>query len=239
MILPAGPDLYPVVEGTWAPVRAFRVGPWMIREGGGGGQRVSAATAEPSFDPSDLAMAEKAMRDLGQKTLFMIREGDAQLDALLERQGYRIHDPVALYAIDIGELTSEKVPPVSAFSIWPPLAIQKDIWREAGIGPERCAVMDRVQGPKTSILARHNDQPAGAGFIACLKQTAMIHSVEVVPSHRRQGVGSNILRQAAHWAQDQGATVFSLAVTRSNEKANPLYTSLGMQVVGYYHYRVK
>ena len=55
---------------------------------------------------------------------------------------------------------------------------------------------------------------------------------------RRQGVGANILRKAARWAQDNGAAVLSLAVTRANTGANALYASLGMRPVDKYHYRV-
>ena len=67
----------------------------------------------------------------------------------------------------------------------------------------------------------------------------MIHAIEVAPEHRRHGVGRNMLIKAAHWAQDQGATHLSLAVTRANTGANALYSFLGMTVVGNYHYRIK
>ena len=131
------------------------------------------------------------------------------------------------------------MPPVSAFALWPPLAIQRDLWAEGGIGPARVDVMDRVKGPKTSILARHADQPAGSAFVAIHENIAMIHAIEVTPAMRRQGVGANILRCAAHWAQDQGADTLALLVTRANTPANALYASQKFEVVGHYHYRIK
>ncbi len=200
---------------------------------------MSAATAEAPVTEAELARAEAAMRDLGQTPLFCARGADDPADALLERHGYGVHDPVALYAIQTGALTDVPLPRVAAFSIWPPLAIMVDIWKGAGIGPARLAVMHRVHGPRAGILARQNDQPAGAAFVACDGPVAMIHAIEVVPAQRRQGVGVNILRKAAYWAEAQGASVLSLAVTRANSAANSLYASIGMQVVGYYHYRVK
>ena len=166
----------------------------------------------------------------------MIRDGDDALDALLDAQGYRINDPVVLYAIDIAALTALPVPPVSAFTLWPPLAIMADLWAAGGIGPARIAVMNRVNGPKTGILTRASDQPAGTAFVAIHDNFAMTHAIEVTAPLRRQGVGVNILRMAAHWAQDHEATHLTLAVTRANAAANHLYSSLGMQVVGYYHY---
>ena len=239
MTLPSGADLYPVVEATWSPMRAFRVGPWMIRDGQGGGSRVSAATAVDAVSRADLAVAEAAMADLGQQSLFMIRDGDDALDEMLDGQGYAVKDPVALYAVDVARLTGEPLPPVSAMPAWPPLAIMAEIWRSGGIGPARLAVMERVKCPKTGLLGRIQDQPAASAFVACDGKVAMIHALEVVPALRRLGVARNMMRAAAIWAQNHGATTLALAVTRSNVSANALYSSLGMTVVGYYHYRIK
>jgi len=179
------------------------------------------------------------MQALGQSPLFMIRPGDETLDAALDGRGYRVNDPVVLYHAPVSTLTDKPLELVTAFTTYPPLAITNDLWQEAGIGAGRRAVMERAKGPKTTILARNKDQPAGAAFVAIYDSIAMIHAIEVPEAHRRQGVGANILRAAAHWAQDNGATDLTLAVTRANTGANALYTSKGMTVVGNYHYRIK
>ena len=44
---------------------------------------------------------------------------------------------------------------------------------------------------------------------------------------------------AQQWAAEQGADRLALAVTQANSGAIALYTSLGMQPVGEYHYRIK
>lgn len=233
------PTLSTAMEATWPPAQTRRLGPWTIRDGQGGGKRVSAATAEAGVGRQDIDHAEAAMRILNQPRLFMICEGDEKLDAQLDARGYAIIDPVVLYSVAVSDLTTKPIPPVSAFTIWQPLAIMADIWGAGGIGAARLAVMHRAKGPKTGVLARHADQPAGAAFVAIHENTAMIHAIEVAPAHRRKGVGANILRAAAHWAQDQGAANLGLAVTRANAGANTLYASLGMTVVGHYHYRIK
>ena len=220
-------QLFDVIEATWPPATAERQGPWTVRDGAGGGQRVSATTVEAEHTAADL--------DGCASTLFMVRNGEDALDADLEARGFTIGDPTVAYAISVSELTREPVPPVSAFALWPPLAIQRDLWAEGGIGPARVDVMDRVKGPKTSILARHADQPAGSAFVAIHENIAMIHAIEVTPAMRRQGVGANILRCAAHWAQDQGADTLALLVTRANTPANALYASQKFEVVGHYH----
>ncbi|MCB2127635.1 MAG: GNAT family N-acetyltransferase [Rhodobacteraceae bacterium] len=229
-------DLFAVTEATW-PAAAFHIaGGFRVREGAGGGQRVSAATAETGWSEADIDAAEGAQRALGQSPLFMIRPADGPLDTALARRGYAIKDPVNLFDAPVGALLGD-APRLSAFAIWPPLAIMRDIWAEGGIGPERVAVMGRAKGPKTAILGRINDRASGVAFVALHGETAMLHALHVVPGQRRQGSAVNMMRMAAKWAQDHGAKRFSVLVTKANQGANALYSSLGMQVVGEYHYR--
>lgn len=230
--------LLDVVEATWPAAALHRAGPWLVREGQGGGKRVSAATAEGPVTAADIGQMEAAQAALGQTPLVMIREGEMALDALLAAQGYRIIDPVVVYVAPVAALTGD-LPALAAFTIWPPLAIQREIWAEGHIGPGRLAVMDRVAGPKTTLFARVSDKPAGAGFVAIHGDTAMVHAVEVTPALRRQGAGLYMLRAAANWAQAEGATTISLVVTEANAGARALYASLGMVVVEHYHYRMK
>jgi len=238
MSLPSAEALYQVIEETWPPAARRRLAGWMIREGRGGGQRVSATTQESDRLP-DIGVAEAAMDALGQPRLFMIRQGEAALDRALEGRGYARHDPVVLYACPTDTLTAEPVPPVSAFALWPPLQVMRDVWAEGGIGPGRLAVMERARGPKTAILSRQNDRVAGVAFVAIHQRIAMIHAVEVTPALRRKGAGINIMRAAAHWAQERGAAHVSLLVRDANLAANRLYEKLSMAVVGKYHYRLK
>lgn len=239
MTLPTAAALYAVVENTWPPAAQNAVGPWTIRDGAMGGQRVSAASAAAPVKASDVAIAEQAMSALGQPNLFMIRDSEEALDRMLADAGYRIKDPVTLYACPTATLTAQPVAPVSAFAVWPPLQIMRDIWCEAGIGPGRLAVMQRAKLPKTAILARQADRAAGTAFVAIDDEIAMIHAIEVAPTLRRKGAGINMMRAAAHWAQNHGATKFSLAVTDVNLAANALYIRLGMTTVGHYRYRIK
>ncbi|MFC7705835.1 GNAT family N-acetyltransferase [Plastorhodobacter daqingensis] len=238
MTAPGLADLCRVLEATWPPAARVQLGPWTIREGRGGGKRVSAASAEGPVTAADIRAAEAAMANLGQDRLFMIRGDQDDLDRQLAAEGYAVVDPVAVYLAPLEGLCRD-VPPVSFFSCWPPLGIQTSLWTEAGIGAERQAVMQRVQGSKAALLGRVNDRAAGTAFIACDHDVAMLHALEVVPSQRRQGVARNILRGAVGWAQDNGANWLSLVVTRANVRARKLYASFGLQLVGHYHYRMK
>ena len=231
-------ELAKVMDETWPAASVQSVGPWLIRKGLGGGQRVSAASAQGDMTGDDLALAETAMRALGQSPLFLIRETDGVLDAALAAQGYALHDPVVAYAAPCVEL-AQTPPHMATFAHWPPMAIAVDLWAMGGIDTGRLAVMHRATGPKTAILARANDRASGVAFVAMSGKTAMLHALEVAPSMRRQGSAHNMLRAAAVWALDQGAKTLSLVVMRANDPARRLYASFGMTVVGQYHYRQK
>ena len=220
-------ELFQMMEATWPPARTWTQGAVTLREGAGGGQRVSAASVRDAFTDADIMAAETAMGN----RLFLVQQGQDALDAALAGRGYRLHDPVVVYAADTGRLTGD-LPPLAAFAHWPPLQIARDIWAEGGIGPARVAVMDRVTGPKTAVLARHDDRPAGMVFVAMHKTDAMIHAVDVRPALRRRGVGTVLVRAAANWAAEQGARRMMLAVTEQNIAARALYAFLGMEAVG-------
>jgi GNAT superfamily N-acetyltransferase len=237
----SGPDpsrLFDAVEATWPAARLIRQGPILLREGKGGGKRVSAATAEGTVDDAAIATAEEAIREMGQSPLFMVRSGEDALDATLDARGYAVVDPVVLLTASIAHLTDQPVPPVTAFCIWEPLAIMREIWAKGGIGPARIEVMERA-ACKTAVLARWNQRPAGTGFVAVDGPIAMVHAVEVLPEHRRQGVAGWIMRQAAFWAREQGAQTMAVLCTRANTGALRLYSGLGFEPVTGYHYRHK
>ena len=226
--------LYEVCDQTWPAARRWTAAGWTLREGQGGGKRVSAATqADPD---ADVAVAEAEMRALGQAPLFMIRSGDAALDQLLAVRGYSVVDPVTMYHLPIERLMDVLIPPVTAFEIWEPLAIMEEIWASGGIGPGRLAVMARAE-IKTAILARWNEHPAGVAFAAVHDGVCMVHAVEVLPHQRRQGVAQWMMRRAAFWGQSHGATHLSALCTDANVAANQLYQALGFAPAGAYHYR--
>lgn len=234
------PSWYDVIDHTWPAAAFARCGAWTLRRGDGGGNRVSSTTlTDPGaiVDDNDFATAETAMRDMGQPRLFMIREGEADLDGALEQRGYVVRDPVTIYACPVGHLMDVPLPRVTVLNVWEPLAIMREIWAAGGIGPARLAVMHRACTPKTGFLGRHQDKPAGAAFAAIHQGVAMVHAVEILANKRRSGMGRWTMRGAAFWAADNGADTLSVMCTAQNVAANALYTSLGMQAVGQYHYR--
>jgi GNAT superfamily N-acetyltransferase len=230
--------IFEVLEATWPAAAQVEAGPWTLREGRGGGKRVSAATLNGVWAPADLGAAESAMRLMGQDPLFQIRPGEEALDAALAERGYELVDTTHLWVAPIGQFVDRKLPRVTAFTIWEPLEIMKEIWAEGGITEARLRVMDRCKLQKTSMFGRVSDRPGGAGFCALYDGTAMVHALEVREEHRGKGMAGWLMRAAGLWAERKGAHQMAVACTQANVAANALYASLGMELVGQYHYRI-
>ncbi|MDP5307089.1 GNAT family N-acetyltransferase [Paracoccus spongiarum] len=223
-------------EATW-PSAAYRAaGGLRVGQGLGAGARVGSARAVSDWSGADLDAAEAIHRGWQQPALFRVTDGDEALAAALEARGYGPRTPTAILEAPVARLTLLAVPSITAFAIWPPLAIQREIWATGGIGPARQQVMARVAGPRAAILGRIEDRAAGAGFAAIHGDVAMIHAIEVLPAWRRRGLAGWMMREAAFWAQAKGAARLALAVTRGNAAALALYRGLGFAEVGGYRY---
>ncbi len=231
--------LYDVIDGTWPAAATHSCGCFTLRDGQGGGKRVSAATLNGDLVLDDIAVAEAGMRALNQQPLFQIREGDTELDVALETRGYEVVDPVIMYVIPAKELATERPPRTAAIPAWEPLQIMKEIWAEGGIGPARLEVMNRAPMPKTGFVSRWQDKPAGTSFLGMHNGIGMVHALEILPFQRRQGVARFLMHRAAFWTLENGGTHLAVICTKANVGANRLYSSLGMTVVGEYHYRCK
>ena len=235
-VAPDAARLMAAMDVTWPAAEHRALGPWALRRGAGGGQRVSgASTKDEGADP---APAAEAMRGWRQTPLFRVGEEQVVLDDRLAGARYRRHDPVVLYAAPVARLADGRDETARVIRARAPLAIIDEIWLAGGIGPGRRAVMDRAPEPKLTLMARAGDRPAGVAFIGLDSEVAMIHAIEVMPPRRRLGAGETLIRGAASFAGEHGAEWLALAVTEANTPARALYAKLGMAVAGRYHYRL-
>jgi len=239
MTTPDAARLFDALDRTWQAAEFRRVGKWMLRRGAGGGKRVSATTSDSPVSDTEIADAEREMRAMNQPKLFMVRKSADPLDQQLDRRGYKIVDPVLIFVAPIGQVAKTQPPPLAAISCDQPLALMAHLWARGNIGPARLAVMERTTGPKTYLLGRHQNSSTGAAFVAIDKEVAMVHALEVSPDFRRSGVARTLMRRAAIWARDLGATSLSAVTTGENLPAQVLFTGLGLHVAAKYHYRLK
>lgn len=227
------------LSATWPAAQTASLGPFTLRRSPGGGARVIAATQDGTGppDPSTLAQAIAMMRGWGQIPLFRVLRGQSGLDAMLAARSFVRCKPTVLYSGQPDMLAAPAPPRLATFEIWPPLAIQVEIWREAEIGDDRIAVMNRAAAPRTALFGRQDRHPAAAGFLAAHDGIAMLHALEVRPTLRRRGTARRLIAHAAAWADRQGCHTLALAVTEGNAPARALYDGLGMVQTGGYHYR--
>jgi len=227
-----------VLAATWPAAETRACGPFALRRSPGGGARVSAATLEGDAPPdaAQIDAAVAAMRGWGQVPRFRVRAGQAALDRALAARGFALQDATAILCTSLDRLPPPP-PRLAAFALWPPLAIQDAIWRDAGIGTDRRAVMERVTGPRMAILGRVDDRVGGAAFVAADGGVAMLHALAVRPGARRRGLARHMVAGAAAWARGVGCSHFAVAVERANGAALALYAGLGLADCTGYHYR--
>ena len=226
-------------ETCWPPLNKKNIGPWVIREGAGGGNRVSSTTANDFFRKEDIFIAENHMQLLNQKNIFQIREKDLELDNILDRLGYSLVDKTVVYGSKIAKMSSPCVPPMTAFNIWPPLRIMKDIWEIGGTTDSRISVMERCKVRKTAILGRIENKAAGCAFISEYKGIAILQALFVLPSYRRKGLARFLISESVKWVSYAESAYLAIMTDKYNKEARGLYDSLGMKIIDKYHYRVK
>ena len=230
--------IFETIDLTWPAEEFLEFPKWKLRKNINGGKRVSAATAIGKPDVPDIQFVENTLTKWCQDKLFMIKIGDSILDAALKERGYSIVDPTNIWSISSKALSKQQIPPVTAYSIFPPLAIQRELWMANGIGASRIEIMDRVETPKTTIFGRTNAKPAASAFVAIANKIAMVHALIVDQKCQRQGIGKFVMQKAGDWAHQLGVENVVVLCTKKNQSANTFYKSIGMQVIGEYHYRL-
>ena len=238
MTLKNSSPIFETIDLTWPAEEFLELPKWKLRKSTKGGKRVSAATAIGKPDISDIQIAENTLVEWNQDKLFMIKAGENGLDVALKKRGYYIVDPTNIWSIYSKVLIMQQIPPVTAFSIFPPLAIQRELWIANGINASRIEIMDRVKTPKTTIFGRINENPAASAFVSVANKMAMVHSLIVDHKCQRQGMGKFVMQKVGDWADQLGAKSVVVLCTKKNQSANNFYKSLGMRVIGEYHYRL-
>ena len=159
---PSNDRLMDAMDATWPPAQYLRAGPWLLRRGAGGGQRVSAAS---TVDQSaDIALADAGMRAWDQTTIFRITPDQTVLDLRLGDLGYAVKDPVVLYAVPVASLADGSDETVSFFRVSSPLAMVDEIWLGGGIGlPDDVDPKGIEVGAARSIRPQNHHNNTGKG----------------------------------------------------------------------------
>ena len=226
------------LEDTWPPEQVIHFDDWTIRISDGAGKRASAISLEGTWEETSFRKLKALLKKLGKSEIFMIYQSDSLFEKELNKLNYQVFDKSYIFEIPVTELIKSKPPPISMFSIWPPLHIQKELWNSNGIGWQRQSVMNRASQIKTSILGRWSDNPVASAFIAKSGNVAFLHALVVDENFRQQGVAKALMRHAGQWAHKHNCSKLMVVTTEANVAATSLYTSLEFQLVNKYHYRI-
>ncbi|MEN9293071.1 MAG: hypothetical protein RL288_867 [Actinomycetota bacterium] len=87
--------------------------------------------------------------------------------------------------------------------------------------------------PKTRkyLVALDKQEIVGYGGVAIAGDVADIHTLTVIPSYRRKGIATQILKELEGWALSKGFKDFMLEMREGNLEAQPLYEKYGYQVI--------
>jgi ribosomal-protein-alanine N-acetyltransferase len=81
------------------------------------------------------------------------------------------------------------------------------------------------------IVAIEDKEIVGYGGIALAGDVADIHTLTVIPSHRRKGIASHMLHELENWGNEKKVTAFMLEMREGNVEAQPLYEKHGYSIV--------
>jgi GNAT superfamily N-acetyltransferase len=236
-------DLQRICSAGWPAAEAEPLGDWLLRAHDGLTGRANSvmAVGDPGV-PFDEAIARAtewyAARDL--PVLMQQPQGGPADVALQERGWPMLHVTIVqvaplqpvLHRLRVRDDVRSAIDPLPSPQ-WQALMHDLDPHR-----PQRH--LEILTGtPKVGFATVLDGvEPVGIGRVSIEGEWAGVTSVDVAPSARRRGIGTEVMRAMLGWAADQGATSTYLQVRARNAEALALYARLGYRTHHPYCYRV-
>ncbi len=100
-------------------------------------------------------------------------------------------------------------------------------------GFSKAHIIWTLKNPQGSTYLYYVDgHPVGTVMLRQEGEVGRVVSLGVLPGHRRQGIGAELMRQAEEFMRDKGARVMLLEVGVHNEAAIAFYERLGYETDG-------
>jgi GNAT superfamily N-acetyltransferase len=100
----------------------------------------------------------------------------------------------------------------------------------SGAHDEAVADVDRAMADGGAVLAWDGDEPVGSARFAMFPERVYVGRVSVLPSHRRRGIATAMMRWVEELARQAGRACVEIAVRASLPSNVRLYESLGYDV---------
>ncbi|MCO5970133.1 GNAT family N-acetyltransferase [Actinoallomurus soli] len=219
---------------------------WLLRHTTGVRRRRSnSAVAPPAGAEKAVRDVERFYRERSRPVIVQVvdgLDGAGDLDALLDRRGYRFEAPTTVltaFTEDVAAATENATAQVgieAGPAAWLPAFGELSAYTDSeAVGSQ---VISRIAAPTGFATATLDGMPEGIGLFVADTGWAGVFCMAVRPERRRQGIGAALLGAGARWAARQGAHRMYLQVEAGNDAAWRLYEKAGFTRSYGYHYRI-
>jgi GNAT superfamily N-acetyltransferase len=230
---------------AWPGIEVEYDGNWIRRWANGYTQRANSVQSLDPHDDDDaagrIAASEEWFRRRGQRPTFRVTPlASSKVVGALDAAGWTSVDASHLFAMELGEIEAD--PRGRLHDLLDPafLDAQQRLRGYTDEKRERLrALLAVVDVPATGIVVRSAEgEPVASGLMAVADGIVITGNVITSTAHRRQGLGSAMMRTGLAWARGAGATIAALNVAADNPAGHALYRSLGYERQYDYVYRV-
>ncbi|MCJ2034550.1 GNAT family N-acetyltransferase [Methylobacterium sp. J-068] len=227
-----------------APVQVS-LGGWLLRAAGGPTRRTNSLNPlrGPRDDPAAvIAAAEPICRGLGRPLIVRVPDLAPEMDALLDRLGYRAEGETATLFADFAGFGARPpddvgVAPDPDPSWFAAQAACEGVTDEIALRTYRASLGCLIL-PRLFVHRIAAGRTVGVAYGAVHRRLLVLESVATHPEHRRSGHAAALVAALMIWARGQGAEGACLQVVAGNHPARALYAGLGFtRTLHGYRYR--
>lgn len=222
-----------VAADAWPALEQVEVDGWRLRASAGVTRRANSALPLSDALPVDHVVAFYRARGLPP----VVQVSEQSIDRALADRGW-------VTDVEVEVLTGP-VPqgPTDAEVLAVPDAAWLECWWavDGRGGPEQLAVarrmLARIAAPAGYARAVVDGRTVAVGRAVVQEGQLGLFSMGVLPEHRRQGLGRQLLHALGGWGAARGAEAAYLQVLSGNAVARALYASAGLAPEYRYRYR--
>jgi len=224
---------------------AITLGGWLLRAAGGPTRRTNSLNPLRGTrdDPEAVLMAAEVIyRGLGRPLIVRVPDLAPEMDALLDRRGYRAEGETCTLFAELADDASPRVEDIHAAARPDAVWFAAQAACEGTVSDEALrtyrASLDCLILPSLFVRKTLGDRSVAVAYGVLHRGLLVFESVATHPDHRRAGHATALVDALMAWARRAGADAACLQVVADNQPARALYEPLGFSRMLYrYRYR--